>query len=322
VNRAAFLALPGILALQNDPAQTAASPELRVLLGAGVATDTGNGTFSFNGKAYRGTFARTPDGSIVNTVDLEAYLYSVVPREMSRSWPAAALQAQAVCARTYVLQRSDPRRAYDVVTSESDQVYEGIAAESPAGRAAVDASQGLVLRYGAGFAQIMYSSCCGGHTEASSEAWGGAPFAYLGGVVCTHCTASPYYRWQRELDLAVVAAAFARELEPFGSLVSAQVGAADASGRARMVELVAQRGSAFIKGGAFRARIGARVLPSLLITKMNVSAEAPERIAIEGGGLGHGVGLCQWGARGMALEGALSTDILNLYFPGTMIGHD
>lgn len=314
--------MPGILALQNDPAQSANSPELRVLLGTGAAVDNGNGTFSFNGRAYRGSFARLDDGTVVSTVDVETYLYSVVPREMSPSWPGAALQAQAICARTYVLQRSDPRRAYDLVPSEADQVYEGVSAESPAGRAAVDASRGLILRYGQGFAQIMYSSCCGGHTEAAGEAWGGAQLAYLGGVACPHCTASPFYRWQRELGLAQIAAAFATELQPFGSLVSARPGPIDASGRAKTVELIAQRGSALIKGGSFRARIGSRVLPSLLITKMQVLAEAPERIAIEGGGLGHGVGLCQWGARGMALEGALSTDILNFYFPGTMIGHD
>jgi stage II sporulation protein D len=322
VNRATFLGLPTIFALQYDPALSSNAPALRVLLGAGNAVDTGNNTFSFNGKAYRGTFARGDDGAVISTVDLEAYLYSVVTREMSPSWPAAALEAQAICARTYVLQRSNPSRAYDVVTSEADQVYLGMSAESPAGRAAVDASGGQVLRYGSGFAQIMYSSCCGGHTEASSDAWGGAPFAYLGGVECTHCTASPNYRWQRDLTLEAISSTFANELQPYGDLTLARVGAVDGSGRARTIELVGNRGSAFVKGSIFRTRIGSRVLPSLLITKFELSAEAPGRIAIEGGGLGHGVGLCQWGAKGMALEGAISRDILNFYFPGTMIGHD
>lgn len=324
VGTAAFAALPAVGRPQDDvydPATSSSGQALRVLLGHGDAQAAANG-FTFNGKPYRGTFTRDTDGSIVTTVGLEEYLYSVVPREMSPSWPAAALEAQAVCARTYVLQRSSPRRSYDVVPSEADQVYGGVASESPAGRAAVDATSALVLEFNGTFAQIMYSSCCGGHTEASSDAWGGSALPYLGGVVCPHCTASPNFRWQRELDSTAIANAFAREIESYGRLTALRVGTSDGSGRARMMELVCERGSAFVKGSSFRMRLGPRTVPSTLITKIDASAEAPERITIEGGGLGHGVGLCQWGARGMALEGASSTDILSFYFPGTTSGHD
>lgn len=305
-----------------DPASSSATQALRVLLGRGDAQALPGGGFTFDGRPYRGTFVRDPDGNVVTTVPLEQYLYSVVPREMPPSWPAAALQAQAVCARTYVLQRSSPRRTYDLVPSEADQVYGGIQSETPAGRAAVDATAAQVLRFGAGFAQIMYSSCCGGHTEASTDAWGGAFFPYLAGVVCTHCTDSPNYRWKRDLTLEQVGSAFAAEIAPFGTLTGIRSTALDGSGRVRTMELDCQRGTASIKGSTFRLRVGARVVPSLLITKFDLSPDAPDRVTIEGGGLGHGVGLCQWGARGMALEGASSSDILNFYFPGTAIGHD
>ncbi len=305
-----------------DPASSSNAQALRVLLGRGDAQALPGGGFTFAGKPYRGTFVREQDGSIVTTVGLEEYLYSVVPREMPPSWPAGALQAQAVCARTYVLQRSSPRRTYDLVPSEADQVYGGIQSETPAARAAVDATAAQVLRFGDGFAQIMYSSCCGGHTEASSDAWGGAFFPYLSGVICTHCSDSPNYRWTRDLTLAQIGAAFAQEVAPFGALTGIQSVAVDGSGRVRTVALTCQRGSASVKGSVFRLRIGARIVPSLLITKFDTSPDEPDRITIEGGGLGHGVGLCQWGARGMALEGASSSDILNFYFPGTTIGHD
>ncbi len=99
-------------------------------------------TFTFDGKLYRGTFERTDDGQIVNLVDLEQYLYSVVSREMPAGWPPPALETQAICARTYVLQRSDPRRSYDLVPSELDQLYDGIAGETISGIAAVDATAG------------------------------------------------------------------------------------------------------------------------------------------------------------------------------------
>ncbi len=307
---------------QNDPAMNAATAQLRVLLGRGTVAPRAGGGFTFNGRDYRGNALQLTDGSVVNTLSLEEYLYSVVPHEMSPSWPAAALEAQAVCARTYVLQRSNPQRAYDVVPSELDQIYTGVATESPQGRAAVDASAGMVLRFGAGFAQAMYSSCCGGHTEASHDAWGGAPISYLGGVVCTTCTDSPYYRWNRELEVSQVARAFSSELQPVAPLQALTEAGVDSSGRIRGFILQGQHGTIPVKGSTFRLRVGSRALPSLLITKFEPSTEAPESIVIEGGGLGHGVGLCQWGARGQAIEGASFSDILHFYFPGTEIEHD
>ncbi len=305
-----------------DPASNARTQELRVLLGPGTLETASADGFVFNGRAYRGDAARLADGTVVNTLPLEAYLYSVVPREMTPSWPAAALAAQAICARTYVLQRSNPERAYDLVPSELDQVYAGIHSETPAGRAAVDATEAMVLRYGDSFARIAYSSCCGGHTESSIDVWGGAPIPYLNGVVCTTCVDAPYYRWNREIDLTAVARAFVTDLQPVAPLQAVRQGTPDPSGRISAFVLQGARGNVSIKGGAFRLRIGPRALPSLLITKFEPSTEAPERIAIEGGGLGHGVGLCQWGARGRALEGASFSDILRFYFPGTEIEHD
>ena len=300
-----------------DPAITSASPSLRVLLGPGDARQGAPGTFLFNGKLYRGGFTHAV-GGVVNLVDIEQYLYSVVPREMSPSWPAPALEAQSVCARTYVLQRSNPRRAYDVVPSELDQVYQGVSGESPDGRAAVDATAGQVLRYANLFASVAYSSCCGGHTEASSDAWGSVPIPYLNGVQCTYCTASPNYRWSADIALADVALRLGDRLGPFGALRDVRIASTDPSGRARSFDLVAQRGSFAVKGSTFRMSVGPRVLRSLLLTSVRLD-NSSGTLTVEGAGLGHGVGLCQWGARGMALAGHTARDILALYFPGTQV---
>jgi stage II sporulation protein D len=300
-----------------DPAITSSAPALRVLLGPGETQPGPQGSFLFNGRLYRGDFQHTV-GGVVNVVDIEQYLYSVVPREMSPGWPAAALQAQAVCARTYVLQRSDPRRAYDLVPSELDQVYQGVAGESPAGRSAVDATAGQVLRYGALYASVAYSSCCGGHTEASSDAWGSVAVPYLNGVRCTYCTESPNYRWTAEIALADVAAHFGDQLGPLGALRDVRIAATDPSGRARAFELLAERGSVTVKGTTFRITVGARLLRSLLITAMRLDGSSGT-LSVEGAGLGHGVGMCQWGARGMSLAGRSTGDILALYFPGTQV---
>ena len=311
--------MPAGAQVEADPAISSQRPALRVLLGSGNVSGESKDGFVFAGRNYRGTFQRLDDGRIVNLVDLQAYLSSVVPGEMSSRWPAAALQAQAICARTYVLQRSDPRRAYDVVPSQLDQVYTGVAGETAAAIAAVNATAGRVLKYGAGFAQVAYSSCCGGHTEASSDAWGGAPFPYLGGVVCTSCSASPNYRWTANLQLENIASHFSAALAPVGDLQDLRVTAYDRSGRARGFDLVGSNGSTSVPGTAFRLTIGPRLLRSLLVTRLQRAPDGSQ-VLVDGGGLGHGVGLCQWGARGMAQNGAAAPAILAFYFPGTVLG--
>jgi stage II sporulation protein D len=298
-----------------DPARSSSRQALRVLLGQGDAVKISDASFSFNGKLYRGGFERSGD-QIVNVVDLEDYLYSVVSREMPARWPPAALQTQAICARTYVLQRSDPRRAYDLVPSELDQRYDGIDGETPAGNAAVDTTAGAVLLYGGAFARVAYSSCCGGHTESSSDAWGNTPVPYLSGVVCTSCSDSPNYRWDRSLDFATTASSLATVLPPASRLDDIRISDRDSSGRVRSVELVTDQGSTAVTGSAFRRAVGPRVLPSLLLTNVQRMPDG-SALLIDGGGLGHGVGLCQWGARGMAISGKTAAQIVSLYFPGT-----
>jgi stage II sporulation protein D len=304
----------------SDPAGQAQSQALRVLLGHGQAQKLEDRTFLFEGRPYRGSFSALPGGEIVNTVPVEEYLYGVVSREMPPSWPAAALQVQAIVARTYVLQRSNPNRDYDLVPSEVDQVYTGVDAEHPQSSAAVDSTAGQVLRYGSGFAQAMYSSCCGGHTESSGDAWGGAPFTYLAGVPCGYCNDSPWYSWKQHIPLERVQHALSSQLKGAGDIRSISLDTPDQSGRAHFWDFDAEMGTQRIKASDVRRALGTRVLPSLLVRALAVQAD--QRVDIEGGGLGHGVGLCQWGARGMALSGADARAILAYYYPGTGIGND
>lgn len=304
-----------------DPASDAQTQALRVLLGTGDAQRIDDGTFTFEGRRYRGTFSALESGEIVNTVPLEQYLYSVVSREMPYSWPAAALQVQAIVARTYVLQRSNPSREYDLVPSEADQVYTGVDAEHPQSTAAVDSTAGQVLRYSNRFAQVLYSSCCGGHTESNSDAWGGKPLAYLAGVECTYCAPSPWYKWSQAVPLSRISDALATQLGPIGPLNAMTLDSPDPSGRARFWNFAGAAGVVRVKAEDVRRALGTRVLPSLLVRSLALT-QADQRVTIEGGGLGHGVGLCQWGARGMALTGADARAILAYYYPGTGTGND
>jgi stage II sporulation protein D len=258
------------------------------------------------------------DGSIA-TLDIEKYLYGVVPLESPPSWPAAALQAQAIVARTYALQKRTLSRPYDLVATDADQRYGGSAAEHPAGSAAVDATRGQTLTYLGGPASVFYSACCGGHSADADALWGHAGLPYLRGVDDPYCTAAPDYRWQRSLPLDRARAALADKLS--GMPLAAQLNDPDDSGRPQTVTFRGEGGAALaLSVTEVRRRFGADTVRSLWLREIAFDrTQAVPLVVIEGSGRGHGVGLCQWGARGMALQGAGATAILAHFFPGTAV---
>jgi stage II sporulation protein D len=257
------------------------------------------------------------DGRVV-TLDVETYLRGVVPIEASPGWPAAALQAQAIIARTYALEKKTLSRGYDVGSTEGDQRYGGPAAEHPATNAAVEATRGVTIRYAGGPASIFYSSCCGGHTEDAAEVWGHAELPYLRGVDDPNCSAAPDYRWVRQLPLDRARAALADRLG--GDLIAIDLIDPDASGRPRTAVLHASGASVSLAVTELRRRWGADIVRSTWLQSVSIDAtQAAPFVTIEGSGRGHGVGLCQWGARGMALAGADAAAILVHFFPGTTV---
>ncbi len=189
-------------------------PALRVLLGRGDAAPSSPQTFTFDGRCIAAASnASTTGESSTSSTSNRIFTASCPPR-CRRSWPSAALQAQAICARTYVLQRSDPRRAYDLVPSELDQVYRGVAGETPAGRRRRRrARAGRVLGFAGGFAQVAYSSCCGGHTEVVVGCVGRRRDSLL--YRASSARGAPprtHYRWETTLALDAIAARFATSL--------------------------------------------------------------------------------------------------------------
>lgn len=291
--------------------------QLRVLLGTGDAQPLPGGGFVFSDRVYRGGFVRASDGSIVNVVALDDYLCSVVSREMPTSWPAAALQAQALCTRTYVLRRVNRSKPYDIVSSELAQVYGGREAESAAGCAAVAATSGNVLSYGGRYADIAYSSCCGGRTESGADAWGGPQVPYLRSIACPYCTQSPNYRWIRDIPIGDLADDVTGGIDTESDeIIDVRLGTTDQSGRAQTLTLLTGHGDVVLPAERFRLSIGSHDLPSLMIFRLSVNAGVAH---FEGGGSGHGVGLCQWGARGLALAGGSVSAIAAFYFPGTRV---
>ncbi len=268
------------------------------------------------GRRYRGriVFERAAGGlSAVNEIDVETMLYGVVTAEMPAGWPMAALQAQAVAIRTYVLSRWRRRQSRRVHINRADVRYLGVSHESRRGREATDSTRGVVLMYAGAFVPAYFSAVCGGHTAPADTALGERLIPPLAGVVCGYCDDSPQFSW----TLRVRAADLARRL----GLSSAERVLAvrpNAPGRFRhagRVVVETSRGERVFSGYRFRAALGADRLKS---TAFEVR-RAGDEFVFAGRGWGHGVGLCQWGARGMARAGASWRRIVTHYFPQAAI---
>jgi stage II sporulation protein D len=161
--------------------------------------DCARALLTYDGRAYQGSLLVRSDGShvsVVNALALDTYLRGVVPSESPSHWPLAALEAQAVAARSYAVSELRPNAFYDLLPSTSDQVYAGVAAETPRSDEAVYATLGQVLTWNGQVARTYYSSSSGGRTEAVQDAWpGSAPIPYLRSVSDPYDTYSPHHNW-------------------------------------------------------------------------------------------------------------------------------
>lgn len=283
---------------------------------------TGQGPIAVNGKNYHGGIQiekAAGDFLLINVLELEDYLAGVVKNEMSVKWPMEALKAQTVLARTYALGRiKNPRTEYyDLFSTVEDQVYSGMEAEDEASWRAIKDTRGEVLFYRGEPAQVYYHSCCGGWTEPVEYVWGGSGKSYLGSVKCETCQDCPYYFWRYPEKSALSGQDLASRLGYQGEAVSeVRVSELSPGQRALKLELKFQSGyKTEISGGDFRVRLGRDVIRSTLFKV----EKATEGFIVFGSGSGHGVGLCQWGAKGMAEAGKNYQEILEHYFPGTEI---
>jgi stage II sporulation protein D len=150
------------------------------------------------GNKYRGKIVvDVPNGKLraINVLPLEQYLYGVVTAEMPSSWLPAALEAQAVAARSYALASRQAGSPFDVYDDSRSQAYLGMSAETPAGKQAVDQTAGEVLTYGGHVALTLFSSSTGGRTQSAEDAFGAPGRPYLVSVKDPYDTISPYHDW-------------------------------------------------------------------------------------------------------------------------------
>lgn len=270
-------------------------------------------------RPYRGIIEirRTPAGrlTVINELPLESYLYGVLKMEVDPAWPAEALKAQAVAARTLALYNLGRYRSegYDVRATTDTQVYGGILAEDPRTVAAVDATRGEVLVYQGRPILAVYHSDSGGMTESSEFVWGGR-YPYLRGVSDPFTSAAP---WVVKLDLPSLEDRLRRAGKPVTGLQRVTVEELTPSGRVATVRIDSVMGTLVLKATELRSALGVGVMKSTLFTIRLLEEE--QAVEFAGRGSGHGVGMSQWGARGLAMQGRAYADILRYYYAGVSL---
>ena len=285
---------------------------------------TKSGTLHVGGRRYRGVLdlVYESDGrmTLVNELPIEDYVGGVVAPEMFYYWPREALRAQAVVARTYTLARvmearkTRPQPSYDLIGSYiADQEYKGISGEKATTLEAVRSTRGLVLTHKGKVFRAYFSSCCGGHTEACGVLWDDYPtIPPLVGRPCDYCKHSKWSNWTLRIKLSEIERALKRAGKDVGIIRDIQFVDRTGDGHMDQVTVVGSRRTLTMNGNDFRLAAGSIKLLSMNFKSRRLDGE----YEFTGHGWGHGCGMCQYGAMGMASLLKNHKDILAYYYPG------
>jgi stage II sporulation protein D len=275
-------------------------------------------------RSYRGWLVIEPgEGklSVINELPLEDYLLGVVPCEMPSSWPIECLKAQAIAARTYALSRALSRanERFYLVDTVMSQVYRGFDVETPRTNNAVRETRGKVLTFAGRPISAMYSADAGGISAGFDEVFSGNGVPYLiskpdtGSNGKPYSSGSKYAQWDLKLDKPRIEEILASKNFQLGEFKGMEILEKGASGRVTSIKVTCEKGELILKGNEFRNLIGVNVLRSTLF---DVASNGEEWV-LTGRGWGHGVGMCQAGAKGRAEAGQNYLTILSAYYPNT-----
>lgn len=251
-------------------------------------------------------------------IKIEEYVQGVVAAEMDTKWPVNALAAQAILARTFTMENIKSGRVKqlhgaDVSTSvEESQAYDPAKINDNV-RQAVESTRGEVVTHGGNYIHAWFSACDGGISATAEEglAYTKEPTPYLRAGAqdgCLSITEPKNKAWEARIPVSQVRSAVqSRTGKDPGSITSAAIEKKGPSGRAEQIRL----GGATVGGPALRLALGSEKVRSMLLSDVRVVGG---QLVITGKGFGHGVGMCQWGARLMAEQGKTPEDIIRFYF--------
>ncbi len=275
---------------------------------------SGKGGFVYIGdRWYRGRTLVVPTDkgvTAVNWVDLEEYLYSVLGGEMNSGWPLEALKAQAIAARTYALyersrQRNNP--IYDLGASPDRwQIYKGVISESRPTYAAVDGTAGQVLTYKNQIILSVFHACSGGHTENVEDVWLSKE-PYLRAVPDFDQNIRECY-WMRTFSPTEISSKFPQ----IGNAKQMIIEQRSPFNSVKTLKIVGDKGEKVLRGEEVRTAL------KLKSTRFSVS-NGNGGFTLQGLGFGHAIGMSQWGAYNLALQGANHLQILGYYYKGVAL---
>ncbi len=278
---------------------------------------------------------------VIVAMPVEDYLPGVVVGEMYAHWPRRAFEVQAVCARTYALHERDRARrlgrAFDVESTTLDQAFGGTTTILAA-KDAVRDTRGVVLTERGELVRAYYSSCCGGRAAAASDVWPTGPGFEFNRATALQgrprewaCEPSTMFRWsvtRSESDFSQRLRAWGRAagnpVKTMGQLRSVEIDRTSASGRPARYRLTDDKGKSYtLTAEEFRVACNQPVDGLAPITRENrvssgdVSVEVRSGVVkVSGRGFGHGVGMCQWCAKGMAERGESWQKMVAAFYPG------
>ena len=350
----------------------------------------------FNGQKYRyrGDIEIDIDKehrklNVINIIGIEEYLYGVLKKEISPRWPAEALKAQAVAARTFAIFNMNKYidKGYNICASTNSQAYGGVNHEDPLTNRAIDGTRGMIISYKGKLINAVYHSDSGGYTEDSENVWGSF-LPYLRSVKSKfeEKVSPPHHTWTCSIDEKDLTKKLQKQGYKVNSIVSIEPVKKSETGRiSELVFIIDNNEVINMKANDFRSLIGADLIRSTLFNikvigkEINIAKDTEDKKEIEdkevqeesikevleqkedwtikellelmmkrkeerekekaekipeveivksntpltfifsGSGNGHGVGMSQWGAYGMALQGSSYQDILKYYYQGINI---
>lgn len=251
-------------------------------------------------------------------IKLEDYVQGVVAAEMDTKWPVNALAAQAILARTFTMENVKEGRVKQMHGTDASTSVEEFQAYDPSKindsvRQAVERTRGEVVTSGGNFIHAWFSACDGGVSATAEEglAYTKEPTPYVKGGIqdgCLSITEPKNKSWEVRIPVSQVRAAVQKTTgkDP-GPVTSASIAQKGPSGRAERLKI----GSETVGGPALRLALGSEKVRSMLLSDIRVEGGD---LVMAGKGFGHGVGMCQWGARLMAEQGKSPEDIVKSYF--------
>ncbi len=256
------------------------------------------------GRLFRGeiSIAQRDDGrfSVINRVSLEDYLAGLINSEISSSWPRESIKAQAVAARTYAMnqmeaaRRSASSRGYDITGTTLDQVYDGAHQEDYRSRDAVMETRGEVMLRDGRIFPAYYHSCCGGRTEHAANVWAGEKGPPV--VEDSWCARSPKLLWSWRIPIRSFLSRLSEAGIEAGIMRTIAATVLPDSPRNEMVIIEDADRLVTVRATELRRIFGYKNIKS---TWFDAEIRGDD-VVFTGRGYGHGVGLCQWGAKAMA----------------------